>query len=248
MAWHELEDWRQAERELHGSLCCSRTTENHTVIIGTDPGGFAPGSLEIWVAPTRVTLSGDWHRVIHTTWRIASIYRCSTFFAPSNSPTRWIRLERKLMCATIFWRSNSRRQSPCRKQRMAVPHEFRRSQPAGSPATRASFPGARRLSQFSECSAETAICFSGFSHLPEFRQKQNTSRLPRMHHDQPRSVRLSGRAISLPAHSSQWRGITLDTYTRLGTFDEAETAVRSWLRKKIHELENTPFESKESKI
>jgi HSP20 family molecular chaperone IbpA len=61
MAWHELEDWRQAERELHGSICCSRTTENHTIIIGTDPGGFAPGSLEIWVAPTRVTLSGDWH-------------------------------------------------------------------------------------------------------------------------------------------------------------------------------------------
>lgn len=43
-------------------------------------------------------------------------------------------------------------------------------------------------------------------------------------------------------------GFTLDTYTRLGTFDEAETAVRSWLRKKIHELENTPVESKEPKI
>jgi hypothetical protein len=32
-------------------------------------------------------------------------------------------------------------------------------------------------------------------------------------------------------------GFTIDTYTRLGTFEEAETAVRAWLRKKIHELE-----------
>ena len=61
MAWHELEDWRQAESELHGNLCFSETTVDHTVVIGTDPGGFAHGTLEIWVAPTRVTLSGEWH-------------------------------------------------------------------------------------------------------------------------------------------------------------------------------------------
>ena len=60
-AWHELEDWRQAENELHGNLCFSKTTEDHTFVVGTDPGGFAPGTLEIWVAPTRVTLTGDWH-------------------------------------------------------------------------------------------------------------------------------------------------------------------------------------------
>jgi Protein of unknown function (DUF2934) len=47
MAWHELEDWRQAEGELHGNLCFSTTTEDHTVVIGTDPGGFALGTLEI---------------------------------------------------------------------------------------------------------------------------------------------------------------------------------------------------------
>jgi HSP20 family molecular chaperone IbpA len=61
MAWHELEDWRQAESELQGNLCFSKTTEDHTFVVGTDPGGFAHGTLEIWVAPTRVTLSGEWH-------------------------------------------------------------------------------------------------------------------------------------------------------------------------------------------
>lgn len=61
MAWHELEDWHQAESELHGNLCLGKTTEDHTIVIGTDPGGFTYGSLEIWVAPTRLTLSGEWH-------------------------------------------------------------------------------------------------------------------------------------------------------------------------------------------
>jgi HSP20 family molecular chaperone IbpA len=61
IAWHELEDWRQAESELRGNLSFSKTTEDHTVVIGTDPGGFAHGTLEIWVAPTRLTLSGEWH-------------------------------------------------------------------------------------------------------------------------------------------------------------------------------------------
>jgi len=38
-------------------------------------------------------------------------------------------------------------------------------------------------------------------------------------------------------------GYTLDTYYRLGTFEEAEAVVRTWLRKKIHELETeTPVE------
>lgn len=61
MPWHELEDWRQAEKELHANLCFTETTEDHTVVIGADPAGFAPGTLQIWVAPSRVTLSGQWH-------------------------------------------------------------------------------------------------------------------------------------------------------------------------------------------
>lgn len=32
-------------------------------------------------------------------------------------------------------------------------------------------------------------------------------------------------------------GFTIDTYYRLGTFEEAEAAVRSWLRRRIVELE-----------
>jgi hypothetical protein len=39
-------------------------------------------------------------------------------------------------------------------------------------------------------------------------------------------------------------GFTIDTYTRLSTFEETETAVRTWLRKKIHELETPSPASK----
>ena len=35
-------------------------------------------------------------------------------------------------------------------------------------------------------------------------------------------------------------GLTIDTYYRLGTHVEVETAVAAWLRKKIHELEREP--------
>jgi len=38
-------------------------------------------------------------------------------------------------------------------------------------------------------------------------------------------------------------GFTLDTYYRLGNFEDAEGAVRDWLRTKIRELETvTPHE------
>jgi hypothetical protein len=39
-------------------------------------------------------------------------------------------------------------------------------------------------------------------------------------------------------------GFTIDTYTRLSTFEETETAVCTWLRKKIHELETPSPASK----
>jgi len=58
MSWHELEDWRQAESELRSPLCFGMTTEDHTTIIRTDAGEFSPCSLEIWVAPRRITISG----------------------------------------------------------------------------------------------------------------------------------------------------------------------------------------------
>lgn len=43
-------------------------------------------------------------------------------------------------------------------------------------------------------------------------------------------------------------GFTIDTYDRLGTCDDREAAVRTWLLKKIHELETASLASKESKI
>ena len=43
-------------------------------------------------------------------------------------------------------------------------------------------------------------------------------------------------------------GFTIDTYYRLGTFDEAESAVGTWLRKKIQELESAASSEKQSKI
>jgi hypothetical protein len=39
-------------------------------------------------------------------------------------------------------------------------------------------------------------------------------------------------------------GFTVDTYYRLGTFEEAEAAVGTWLRKKIAELEAAPATQK----
>lgn len=42
-------------------------------------------------------------------------------------------------------------------------------------------------------------------------------------------------------------GFTIDTYYRLGTFDEAEAAVGTWLRKKIQELESAAPSEKQSK-
>jgi HSP20 family molecular chaperone IbpA len=59
MGWHELEDWRQAEAEIRSHLCIGLTTRNHTVVIGTDAAGFAPGTLEVWVAPRQITICGE---------------------------------------------------------------------------------------------------------------------------------------------------------------------------------------------
>ncbi|MGB2643616.1 MAG: DUF2934 domain-containing protein [Candidatus Acidiferrum sp.] len=58
LAWHELEDWRRAETELRCTHCFSRTTEDHTIVIGTDAECFAPNSIEIWAAPRQITISG----------------------------------------------------------------------------------------------------------------------------------------------------------------------------------------------
>ena len=57
-SWHELEDWRQAESELVSPLCCGRMTVGDRLWIGTDAGVFEQGTIEIWVAPRKITICG----------------------------------------------------------------------------------------------------------------------------------------------------------------------------------------------
>jgi HSP20 family molecular chaperone IbpA len=61
MGWHELEDWRQAEADVLSKLCIGLTTQDHTVVVGTDIAGFEPGTLALWVAPRQLTLCGQSH-------------------------------------------------------------------------------------------------------------------------------------------------------------------------------------------
>ena len=57
-SWHELEDWRQAENELVRPLSCGRTTVGDSLWIGTDARVFDEGTIEILVAPRKITISG----------------------------------------------------------------------------------------------------------------------------------------------------------------------------------------------
>lgn len=57
-AWHELEDWRQAESELLHPRCSSQMKVDGALWVGTDAALFEEGTIEIWVAPLRLTISG----------------------------------------------------------------------------------------------------------------------------------------------------------------------------------------------
>jgi hypothetical protein len=57
--WHELQDWGQAESELVRTLNCGRTTVGERLWIGTDARIFEPGTIEIWVAPRKITIGGE---------------------------------------------------------------------------------------------------------------------------------------------------------------------------------------------
>jgi len=58
-SWHELEDWQQAESELVRPLSCGRTTVGDRLWIGTDARIFEQGTIEIWVAPRKITICGE---------------------------------------------------------------------------------------------------------------------------------------------------------------------------------------------
>jgi hypothetical protein len=55
---HELEDWRQAECELVSPFCCGRMTVGDSLWVGADAAAFQEGTIEIWVAPRKITICG----------------------------------------------------------------------------------------------------------------------------------------------------------------------------------------------
>lgn len=57
-SWHELENWRQAESELVSPLCCGRMTVGDSLWVGTDIAAFQEDTVEIWVAPLKITICG----------------------------------------------------------------------------------------------------------------------------------------------------------------------------------------------
>jgi HSP20 family molecular chaperone IbpA len=58
---HEQEDWRQAESELVMPLICGRTTLGDNLWVGSDAAPFQDGTINIWVAPRRLTICGKPH-------------------------------------------------------------------------------------------------------------------------------------------------------------------------------------------
>jgi HSP20 family molecular chaperone IbpA len=58
-SWHELEDWREAESELVRPLSCGRMALEDSLWVGTDVALFREGTIDIWVAPRRLTICGE---------------------------------------------------------------------------------------------------------------------------------------------------------------------------------------------
>lgn len=57
--WHELEDWHKAESEILLPSCCGQMKSNGKLWIGTNASSFETGTIEIWVAPRRLTFCGN---------------------------------------------------------------------------------------------------------------------------------------------------------------------------------------------
>ncbi len=56
--WHELEDWRQAERDLVSPLCSGRMLVGDNLWVGAEVAAFEKGTIEVWLAPRRITICG----------------------------------------------------------------------------------------------------------------------------------------------------------------------------------------------
>ena len=55
---HEEEDWRQAEATLLKSVCIGRMVVEGGLWVSVDASHFYEGTINIWVAPRRMTISG----------------------------------------------------------------------------------------------------------------------------------------------------------------------------------------------
>ena len=55
---HEQEDWRQAESALLRPLCLGRMSVDDSFWVSADATNFQEGTINIWVAPRRLTICG----------------------------------------------------------------------------------------------------------------------------------------------------------------------------------------------
>lgn len=55
---HELDNWRAAKSELLKPLRCGEMIRDDAIWIGIDTGKLAEGTIEVWVSPRHVTISG----------------------------------------------------------------------------------------------------------------------------------------------------------------------------------------------
>ena len=58
---HEQEHWRQAEAELASSRCSGQMKLDGSLWVNADAALFEPDSIEIWVAPRKLTICGKPH-------------------------------------------------------------------------------------------------------------------------------------------------------------------------------------------
>jgi HSP20 family molecular chaperone IbpA len=56
---HELEDWLKAESELVSPLCYGLMTNDEEMWVGTSVAEFKRGTIEMWVSPRLITISGE---------------------------------------------------------------------------------------------------------------------------------------------------------------------------------------------
>ena len=58
---HELEDWRQAETELTSGHCSGQMKLDGSLWVNVDAALLEPDTIEIWVAPRKLTICGKPH-------------------------------------------------------------------------------------------------------------------------------------------------------------------------------------------